>query len=383
MGVTVRELLKMDMLQDARLLAGGDGLDREVGRVNFTDCPIKFDDEEYALVRKGDLFLCSLYLMKDDEDKLYDLFYFYLMTGSSGCILTDAYLGENRLPQRVLELANQKKYPILMIPEELEYGELIREISELLILDRMDVVAENRLNQLLYDSLPVSEVIGLAKYLNRDFLRCYSACYFEAPGLDARRRKLLLGDFRACGGLRPLAYRSGGFVLLNYNDRNGYDALLGRVRATLESYGAPAMGVSAEFLQAGSFDVCLQQALCAFEMSSVLGEREVYYNDLSLYNVLFPIREQEYLREYCRKTLGPLREYGRQQGIDLTGTIEAYLKNDGDYKKTAALLFTHENTVRFRITKAKALLGLENSHFQFIERVSVALKADQLSELKK
>jgi DNA-binding PucR family transcriptional regulator len=65
----------------------------------------------------------------------------------------------------------------------------------------------------------------------------------------------------------------------------------------------------------------------------------------------------------------------------LINTIEAYLNCDGDYKKTATLINQHENTVRYRISKAKRFLNLENDNFKFIEQVSIALKIKNLLKL--
>ena len=40
MSVTVSDVLQLDILNSAKVIAGKNGLDREVLRINFTDCPI-------------------------------------------------------------------------------------------------------------------------------------------------------------------------------------------------------------------------------------------------------------------------------------------------------------------------------------------------------
>ena len=60
MGIQVRDVLALDLLTDAKLVAGKAGLDREVLRVNFTDCPLWECDPGYSLVQKGDVYILSL-----------------------------------------------------------------------------------------------------------------------------------------------------------------------------------------------------------------------------------------------------------------------------------------------------------------------------------
>ena len=93
---------------------------------------------------------------------------------------------------------------------------------------------------------------------------------------------------------------------------------------------------------------------------------------------MLPLRNHEVLKKFCEEVLTPLKEYESHQSLRLLETISVYLENDGDYKKTAAALSQHENTIRFRINKAKNLLGLDKNHYTFIEKMSIALKAEKL-----
>ena len=78
----------------------------------------------------------------------------------------------------------------------------------------------------------------------------------------------------------------------------------------------------------------------------------------------------------------PLKEYDQYYNSDIIHTVEVYLENNGDYKKTAQILHQHENTVRYRILKAKKLIDLENEHLKFIEQVSLALKMDKIMNIE-
>ena len=59
---------------------------------------------------------------------------------------------------------------------------------------------------------------------------------------------------------------------------------------------------------------------------------------------------------------------------DFLDTLEAFIEYDGDFKKTAKFFGQHENTVRYRIAKAKKILNFEHNHLKFIEIISIAIK---------
>jgi len=69
MPVTIRDLLTVDLFKDAEVVAGKSGLSNEIGRINFADCPMPENIREETLcglVKKGDLFINSFYIIKDD-----------------------------------------------------------------------------------------------------------------------------------------------------------------------------------------------------------------------------------------------------------------------------------------------------------------------------
>ena len=56
MSVTVSDVLQLDILNSAKVIAGKNGLDREVLRINFTDCPIN-PLVDADLILSGDAFI--------------------------------------------------------------------------------------------------------------------------------------------------------------------------------------------------------------------------------------------------------------------------------------------------------------------------------------
>ena len=55
-------------------------------------------------------------------------------------------------------------------------------------------------------------------------------------------------------------------------------------------------------------------------------------------------------------------------------TIEAYLENDGNVTPTAAQLFTHRHTIRYRLERVRDLCGHDLTSTEGREKLGLGLK---------
>lgn len=377
MSITVNDILQLDILKDASVIAGKKGLKRQVLRVNFTDCPLE-GAIDYSLVTKGDLYIRSFYMDRDDTKKIYDNIYFYIQTDSSCCLALDEYV--SAIPEKALKLADQEQYPIISFSGKIPYGDLIQQISELIMTEQSDLISENKINRLLYDTLSAEELSDITKYLVPRLIESYQILYVTLSGASALQYKLLKTDLMLQYKLRLLCYQKGGFLVLDLTNRPDSAPLVKELSDRFARYDSHySMALSSNYLSLPQFATGIKQAVSAYEIGRLTGSTLTSYDDLSVYNLLLPLRNHEVLKKFCEETLDPLKKYEKQQSLSLLETISVYIENNGDYKKTAALLSQHENTIRFRIHKAKSILGFENSHYAFIERMSIALKAEKLT----
>ena len=67
------------------------------------------------------------------------------------------------------------------------------------------------------------------------------------------------------------------------------------------------------------------------------------------------------LRSFTDRLLGPLAEYDALHNAELLPTLRSFLACDGSWSATAARLYVHINTVRYRISRVEALTGRDLS----------------------
>lgn len=366
-SVTVRDLLRLDLLSGARIVAGADGLDRVISRVNFTDTPIN-EAVDYKLLAEGDVFICSFYAGQNNEEFLYQNIAFYIRAGSACCIALDEFVPH--FPQRVLDLANEHHYPILHIKGTTPYGELIRSITLLIFLDRDDQFMESRIGQLVNGSSSAAEIAQLYQSVVSNRSEQYVVAHVMLENLNAMQYKMLKDDLAMQFRIRFMPYYNGGFFVLP--GENAVLILDHVVRALAHYSPKISVGYSEVCVGKEAFPGAFSQALSADETARSLGLGRIGYESLSIYKLLIPLQSSRVLEQFCNEVLEPLHK------ANLLETVETYFQCDGNVEKTAELLAQHKNTVRFRINKARGLLGMEHSYFSFVEKVSLALKAERL-----
>ncbi len=87
--------------------------------------------------------------------------------------------------------------------------------------------------------------------------------------------------------------------------------------------------------------------------------RVAVLDELGIMRFLLAPGDRGDLRDFARRVLGGVLDYDRDHPSDLTGTIDAYLVNDCNLQRTAAAMFVHAKTVRYRLDKVQAIAGLD------------------------
>lgn len=62
---------------------------------------------------------------------------------------------------------------------------------------------------------------------------------------------------------------------------------------------------------------------------------------------------------YYTKLLKPLTQYDQEHNGDLLNTLAAYLRHSGNAVQTAAALYIHRNSLRYRLDRIHALTSLD------------------------
>lgn len=122
-GVTLRELLELPSLRDARVMAGEGGLDAPVRWIHILDIP-----DIVPWVSNEDVVLTNTYAFLEDPSGLEELIPRLAEKGVSGLIMgIGLFLKE--IPSFVLEEAAERQFPVISIPWQTRFEDVTFEAA--------------------------------------------------------------------------------------------------------------------------------------------------------------------------------------------------------------------------------------------------------------
>ncbi|MGZ7440597.1 PucR family transcriptional regulator [Paenibacillus sp. TH7-28] len=128
-GTTVREVLNLSILRQAKVLSGHKGLDRVVQFIDIMEVP-----ELKGWVKEGVLILTTAYAIRNEPLQLTELVRILHASGGAALAIKPTRFLQG-IPQQTLDVSNEIELPIIEIPAEIPYTDITRPIMEL-ILDR-------------------------------------------------------------------------------------------------------------------------------------------------------------------------------------------------------------------------------------------------------
>lgn len=120
-SITVREALKLPELKGLQIIAGKQGLEREIKNVTVIEVP-----SPAAHLKEGDLLLTSFYGLKGDELGKLKLIRAISRLQTAGlCIHPES---DTQISDDLIKVANSERFPIFRMPKEMSYVEVIASI---------------------------------------------------------------------------------------------------------------------------------------------------------------------------------------------------------------------------------------------------------------
>jgi PucR family transcriptional regulator, purine catabolism regulatory protein len=159
--------------------------------------------------------------------------------------------------------------------------------------------------------------------------------------------------------------------------RRAGESVLRELQAGLPGHGF-AVGRSRVALDAGDLHRGASEALLAANVAESDPERPLLaFDETGAYRLLLPAMSEDpaELQRFYAETVEPLAAYDEQYETELVVTLETFLDADGNVAGTAARLFTHRHTIRYRLERVRELSGLDVGSTDGREKLSLGLKA--------
>ena len=103
-------------------------------------------------------------------------------------------------------------------------------------------------------------------------------------------------------------------------------------------------------------------------------DRILFYNRLGLYRLLAPVMNSPESEELCIQYIQPLEDYDRKYHGELLPTLQEILQNGWNLKESAAGLYIHYNSIKYRYSKICKVLNMDLADHNNRSLVEIAMK---------
>lgn len=138
-----------------------------------------------------------------------------------------------------------------------------------------------------------------------------------------------------------------------------------RLRAAVGAPAARPSDLAARYREARSL-LDLAERLDA-------GTEVLRYEDWKVYGLVLRGSDRTDLLDLAHRTLDPVLSLGPDASRDLLATLRAYLENNLSPTRTAAALYVHPNTVKYRLNKVADLASLDPGNLDDVLTIKLSL----------
>lgn len=276
----------------------------------------------------------------------------------------------NDIPQHVIDFYTMHKLPLITMPWEIHLSDVIKDFcmkivvgtqSDMAISKAIIQAIETPHHQELY--LPT-----LSHYYNIEGTFQTVAFRIDFPEGTQVGQRVQAADIlrtllsRTIKTFSLLQYEKCYVLVLNDPDDSLVEEVTQQIVERCQSH-TPALpvhiGIGTKVKEIQNLGHSYRKAKAATKMADYFGTRLVDFSTMGLYQLLFSLDDPSLLESFYWSTLGKLEEYDKKHESFLTQTLYYDLKYSGSIKEIAAAMYTHRNTVNYRLRKIRSLLGTD------------------------
>lgn len=368
MSVTISELLQQPAFSAFRVVAGVNGLNHNVSKVNILD--FEYDalqdseSEGFGLFEKEALVLSSLLFAKEHPEMILESVKLLVRDGASALAIKEIYYHE--LPLEVIDYANQHQFVILMFKREGGFFEtLITELTSLIEMRSNDELNEQKLTMLMDETL----TMGSQRMLSEELFPTLKTPFYAAYS----KPNLLLSKQELKHTIQSLTSTSDTICMFY---QSGILALGGVSLPETFKEAAYPTGFSLLHKNLDEVSMAVKEAMCACEYAIKNSQNKINYDEIGIYRLLYPLKNNLWMKTYCELLKDEISK--DINGEELMQTAEIYVQYQGDLQKTSEVLHIHKNTVRYRISRLKELLSKNHESSYFDEQLTLMVLMNKI-----
>ncbi len=367
MSITCKDLLNLKQFQKVKLHAGEKGLDRVI-----TYPYVGQTASVSEWVHGGELLFITG--VAHDINSLPQLLQECISKKLSGLVVLTGSEYIEKLPQELLDMANEASFPLFSMPWDLRLIDVTREITKLIDYDQIESKKIHRLlNYLIFtadaEDKPTldHEALVNLKISNFNLVAVFASSKFLTLLGDSQETNLQHYLKELCEARHipshSMIYGNKVVLLISARTQKELETYITYLEKVYESLAIlcndDKLLLAIGDIHKGPTQIrtSYQEAEATMSILQRISFKQLCrYKDLGLYRLFLQMKPSE-MEYFYHSQLDVLIEYDKCNNSDMLDTLRIYLEAYRNISKTAKTLVIHRNTLLYRITKIEEILG--------------------------
>ena len=303
------------------------------------------------------------------EESQKELLQMLIDANACGLIInTGCYI--NEISPEIIRICDENDFPLLTVPWDVYLVDMIKDISiRIFIQGSTDEQISNALIKVIENPGNLANYKKeLLPYFDTDGY--FQVILFSTGNLDKMdtvdrkrlgyRLQLYLNNITHNGHF--FYYDSYFVLIMNDVSKKEADMIINefvkKASRKMPEYRINT-GVGSSIKDIENLYLAYSRAKSAVKMAELSGVNTLKFDEMGIYRLLFSVNDTLLLREMSSDLLRPLIEYDEKHDANYIQTLESYLKNNGSIQAVSSEMFTHRNTIIYRIKNIKKIIGTD------------------------
>ncbi|AZT89502.1 PucR family transcriptional regulator [Caldicellulosiruptor changbaiensis] len=401
--IKCKEILSLPALKDLRLVAGENGLDRNLTWIHISDVP-----EVAEYVQGGELLFTTGLYIRNDAEKWIKLIQKINEKNLAGLVINvGPYIDD--IPFEVAKCAESLDFPLFKLPWDVKLVEVTKEICDYIIKRRIEERNKNELlENILFGDFDANEneiLFSKAEYYGYklDQRHCIVIVDIDNFGeflkkhdikeeqtiteIKYKLQQIVTNTFEEFNKKFLWIFKKDSIILmvrcLENQSEFSLRPILNTIKERISQRLKPltvSIGVGKCYSEISQMQKSFKEAEKALKFAHCIkrGNSIAYYSEMGVFCLLYEFeRHKEKLEEFCKQMLGPLKKYDEENQTELLKTLEVFLDENCNMVHSAKKMFIHRSTLMYRLKKIEEILGIEISNSENRFNLKLALEVNK------
>lgn len=367
-----KDLFKLPSLSKMKIIARNKGLHKII-RWSY-----KAESIHLAKwVHGGELLIVSKMVIHEKDFNLYNFLKEAISLNISGALLL---IGPNyieQIPQSVIDLSNQKHFPLFLIPWDTPLVDIFEELGHAIA--SINLINDKHKDLLFSIIFNTNLSLDYLKYQSQEVNFPFDGYlqFFEINFLlPQSKNAIILNDVdkdTICQFIHTLfenehipilssSYTKNIIALINVNNTSLntlntlFPQILNYIKENYPNY-IVNIGIGTRQKSLEKYKLSYEQASKCINLAIKQKQKNMiyYYEQLGLYQLFYDINNKTLLENFVHNILYSLMAYDKKYNTNLIQTLEVYLNKNCNLNQTAKTLFIHRNTIKYRLQRIEEI----------------------------